>query len=119
MPTLAPIFANNDFALKAKLKDIDEVTGIVSPLLTGTVTAFLATSSLPTATAADPTLSVTATTQGGGIRLVFFDATILLPSLLDGLFAATPPYCIIVYPSGIRAVVACAYQASRTADVSA
>jgi hypothetical protein len=42
MPTLAPIFANNDFALKAKLKDIDEVTGIVSPLLTGTVTAFLA-----------------------------------------------------------------------------
>jgi hypothetical protein len=113
------IWPLNDFALKAKLKDIDSATGIVAPLITGTVTAFLATSNLPTATAADPTLSVTASNLGLGAWLIFFDATILLPSLLDGLFAATPPYCIIVYPSGIRAVVACAYQASRAADVSA
>jgi hypothetical protein len=119
MPTLAPIFANNDFALKAKLKDIDEVTGIVSPLLTGTVTAFLATSSLPTATAADPTLSVTATTQGGGIWNILFDSLTLSSTLLDSLFASTPPYCIIVYLGGIRVAVECSYQASRVVDVSA
>jgi hypothetical protein len=113
------IWPLNDFALKAKLKDIDSATGIVAPLITGTVTAFLATSNLPTATAADPTLSVTASNLGLGAWLIFFDATILLPSLLDGLFAATPPYCIIVYPSGIRVAVECSYQASRVVDVSA
>jgi hypothetical protein len=112
------IWPLNDFALKAKLKDIDPATGVVAPLLTGTVTAFLATSNLPTATAADPTLSVTAANLGAGAWLVFFDATVLLPSLLDSLFAATPPYCIIVYPSGLRVAVACATPGTRTADVA-
>jgi hypothetical protein len=117
MATTLQLFPLNDFAVKAKLKTMDPATGEVGPLLAGTVTGFLATSNGATATAADPSLSVSAVHTGDGIWLVSFDAAALTPTLLDGLFASTPPYLIVQQPGGIRVAAPVTYAASRPATV--
>src|SRR5690348_629197 len=113
--TLSPL---NDFAVKAKLKQIDPATGDVGPLTTGTVTAFLATSNSATATAADPSLSVDADHLGDGVWLVSFDGAVLTPELLDPLFGATLPYLIIEQDGNVRVYAPVTYSASRPAIVT-
>lgn len=112
--TLYPL---NDFSVKVKLREINPTTGVVSPLTTGTVTAFLATSDAPTAGAADPALEMTPTHLGGGVWLIFFDATVLTAALLATHFAATPPVLVVVQPGGIRTANAISYAAARPALV--
>lgn len=112
--TLSPL---NDFAAKVKLKQVDSATGAVSPLTTGTVTAFFATSILPTATAAHASLSTSATHIGDGVWLVLFDAAILTPALLDGLFTSTPPVLIAQQVGGMRVWAPVTYLAARPATV--
>lgn len=108
--TLYPL---NDFAKYVKLRDISSVTGIVSPLTTGTVTAFLSTGNTPSATAADPSLSMPAVHQSAGKWLVFFDASVLTDALLQTHFANTPPYLIIEYANGFRVYFTGEYSETR------
>lgn len=109
------LYPLNDLGFFAKLKDIHPTTGVVTPLTTGTVTCFLSVGKTSTSTAADPSLSVTAAHIADGKWLIFFDATILTYALLNGLFASTPPYLIIQYPSGFRVYVPLTYVAERPA----
>lgn len=113
--TLYPL---NDFAKFLRPKDIDSATGEVAPLTTGIVTAFLATAFGPTATAAHASLSVPAIHLTNGKWLVFIDASVLDPTLLDTLFSTTPPYLIVQYPSGFRVYYSGEYQASRPGIVA-
>lgn len=109
-PKLYPL---NDFAMKVKLWDIDTTTLVKTPVTTGAVSAFLATSDSPTALPADPTLAMNPPHINGADWAIFFDATTLLPELLETLFALTPPYLIVVSPSGVRAALQLEYVASR------
>jgi len=109
-PALYPL---NDFALIATIK-IANAVGVLEPLEAGVGTAFLATSHLPTATAADPSLVMTPTYTGaGGKWLVAFDASVLTPTLLASLFGSAQPHVIIQFPSSIRVAIPCTYQAAR------
>lgn len=112
------LYALNDFAVRTNpLRAINSLTGVVSLLTAGTVTAFLTTSSGPTAAAADPALSMTPTHIGGGVWLIFFGAAVLTPALLDLHFAASPPYLIVQQPGGIRVYAPVTYAAARPALV--
>lgn len=113
------MYPSNDLAITVTLQEIDAVTGVKGPLTTGTVTAFITTSTSPTATAADPSLSVEAThlNNPAGKWLIFFDASLLTPALLDSLFSGTPPYLIVQQANGIRAYAPMEYVASRPATL--
>lgn len=111
------LFPLNDFSVKIPLKDVDG-TGKTIPLITGTVTAFFATSNSPTATTADASLTTTATHVGGGTWLVQFDAAVLDPTLLATLFGATLPFLIVQKPSGVRVYFDVIYAASRQGTVA-
>jgi hypothetical protein len=117
MSTILSLYPLNDFAVKIILKTIDETTGAVVPLTEGTVTAFLATSNDPTATAPDPTLTTSGIHTKNGVWLALFDAAVLTPSLLDALFGSTPPYLIVQQPNGVRVYAQLTYTASRAAGV--
>lgn len=112
--TLYPL---NDFAKYVKLKDISSTTGVVTPLTTGTVTAFLSTGNTPSATAADPTLSMSAVHQSNGKWLVFFDASVLTDSLLQTNFASAAPYLILEYANGFRVYFTGEYSETRAGTV--
>lgn len=112
-PVINPL---NDFALYAKLQKINEQTGVRTALTSGSVTAFLATSDAPTATAADASLVVTPTHVADGKWLIFFDASVLQPALLETLFADTTPVLILQHEDGVRVYRTCAYAASREAQ---
>lgn len=117
--TPVPLYPSNDISFLVALYDIPGTTGVRSVLTSGTVTAFLATSNLPTATAADPTLTTTATyIAARGKWLVGFLGSALTPTLLNSLFAAVTPYCILtVNSTDIRVYVEMVYTASRPATV--
>jgi hypothetical protein len=108
-PTSYNLYPLNDFTLSVSLKDVDPTSGSVVPLTSGTVTAFLATSKTASATAADPTLSVLATSIGGGKWLIAIDAAALTPTLLDTLFASTSPFLIVQQPGNLRVFVPLTY----------
>lgn len=110
--TLWPL---NDFTVKAKLKTI--VNGVAVPLTSGTVTAFLATSSGPAATAADAALTMSPAHLGNGEWLITFDAAVLTTALLDPLFAATPPFLIVQKPGDVRAYAPVVYATARPAMI--
>jgi hypothetical protein len=112
-------YAANDFIPAVTILDVDNA-GAEVPVTTGTVTAFLATSNSPTATAADPSLSVSATYTGAdGVWLAKFDKTVMLSTLLDAKFpAGVTPYLIVENTTGVRAFVKCRYKASRPATLA-
>lgn len=116
-PLPLTLYAANDFFVKAKLTTGSPTTGDVTPLTSGTVTAFLSTTNGPSAVAADPALSMAPTHLGGGIWLIFFDAGVLTAPLLDPLFAASPPYLIVEQPGGVRVYASVTYAPSRPATV--
>lgn len=112
----------NKLAFIATLTDVDPATGDVEPLTTGAASAFLATSDLPTATAADPSLVaslVVHTANPAGDWLVVFDADDLDPTLLASLFGGVDDeaFAIVVVDDNVRAVVPLTYEATRTARV--
>lgn len=103
-----PLSPLNDFTRTVLLEDVDAVTGVITPVTTGTVTGFLATSNSPTAVAADPALSVSGVYIGGangyedGTWLLEIDAAALTPTLLDSLFASVTPYFIVSRANAVR-----------------
>ncbi len=111
------LFPSNDITLVTPLSTVDPTTQQVTPLTSGTVQAFLATSNLPTATAADASLITTCSYSAQTRKwLIPFNGAVLTPSLLDGLFAANPTacYCIVTANStDIRAVIELVYVATR------
>ena len=111
------IHALNDFAVKAKLRTMNPTTGVIGPLTSGTVTAFLSTTNTAAATAADAALSMTPTHMGDGVWLIFFDAAVLTTALLDTHFASTPPYLIVQQTGELRAYALLSYVAARPAMV--
>jgi hypothetical protein len=111
------LYPLNDLSLLVTLKDVD-VNGKIVPLTTGPVPFFLSTANGPTATAADPSLAGNAVHTQNGVWLIQFDAPVLTYSLLNGLFAATPPYLIIQQSNGIRVYVPLTYVPARPATVS-
>lgn len=113
--TLYPL---NDFAKYLRLPDINSTTGNVGYLTSGSVTAFLSTTNGPTATAADATLVMSPTYVPAKQKwLLYFDASVLTVNLLNTLFASTPPYLIVQYPSGFRVYFAGEYVAERPGTV--
>lgn len=118
MATLPDLVPLNDWAATVTLKDVGS-DGRPVPLETGTVTVFLAIANTPTATAADPSLSVAATYTGaGGKWLIQFDGATLTAALLATHFASTPPYLIIVQLGSIRTYATLTYAASRAAVIA-
>lgn len=113
MATPIPLYPLNDFIVDFQLKQVDTTTGTASAITSGSVTAFLATSSGPTATAADSTLSVACVYATSGKWIASFDAATLTAALLSTLFAAVTPYLIISKASDVRLAVQLAYSASR------
>lgn len=119
-PVLSPL---NDFACTVLLEDVDAATGLVTPVITGTVTGFLAIDNSPTATTADPSLSLSGVYIGGtngfvaGTWLFNFDATILTASLLNTLFNAATPYFIVSRVGAVRRYVTLSYSPSVAATV--
>lgn len=116
-PPPLTLFALNDFIVKTALRVVNSATGVETPLTTGTVTAFLATTYGPTAAAADPSLSVSATHTGNGVWLICFAGSVLTPTLLDPLFGASTPYLIVQQPGGIRVYAPVTYVPARPALV--
>jgi hypothetical protein len=118
------VYPLNDLPFVARLKDIDtnplsSTFGRAIDLTTGTVSAFIATSILPTATAADPSFTTTGQHIGKGKWLFVFDGSILLPAVLNTLFGSgTPPQIIIQQPGNIRSYIPnVTYLASKPALV--
>lgn len=117
----------NDFDRTIQLEQIDSVTGTRTPLTTGDVTAFLATSPAPDAAAADGTLSVAAVHVGGnpkvaaggetykpGTWLVHIDASALTVLLCTAQFANATPYLIVSVAGGVRKVGQLTYAAGSS-----
>jgi hypothetical protein len=115
-PELSPL---NDIAFLVTLYEINATTAAREKVTSGTVTAFLATTNTPTATAADPTLSVSATyISAKGRWLAAFDGSTLTAALLATHFAAATPYLIVQKSGDVRIAVELDYAATRTVTVS-
>ena len=121
MSTVIPdLFPLNDLALSVQLKSVDPTSGALSYITTGSVTGFLATSDLPTATAADASLVATCNYSGAnGKWTVTIDAALLTAALLNTLFATTTPYLIVQQTNDFRFAIQLAYSASRDIAVTA
>jgi hypothetical protein len=80
------------------------------------VAAFLAASNGPTATSADPSISVPATNlDTDGNFLVAFDGALLDAALLDSNFANAPTMLIIEQAANMRVCALVTAQPARTA----
>ena len=106
----------NDLVFVVTLKEVTSA-GQVANAVDGVVTVFLATTNLPTAIAADPSLTGTATYTGtGGRWLVQFEAAVLDPALLATLFGAGgTPYVILQRVGSARVFIELEYEAAKPA----
>src|SRR5690348_3742768 len=115
----------------ALIETVDGTTGATTPIVSGTVTAFIVASKTDSATAdktaADASLSVSATHVGVavptatqfplGTWLIVIPAS--TPTLLDGLFpAGTFPYLVVVRASECRVIEKLHYARARKATLS-
>jgi hypothetical protein len=113
LPLITPL---NDFVASVTIMDVDSA-GVETPVTTGTVTAFLATSRASDATAADPSLSVSASYSGAdGVWLIRFDAATLTLSLLESLFTPESTYLIVQLAGAVRVWKKLRYLPSRPAE---
>ena len=97
----------NDYVEYILLEDTDPETGVVGPVTSGTITGFLSTSNSSTATAIDPSLSVTGVYVGGannydaGTWMFIIDATVITAALIGGkgtiFFIVQKPGAVRVY----------------------
>lgn len=108
------LYPLNDLNLVVTLKFVD-VDGTIKPLDTGPIAFFLATTNLPTATAADPALSGNAVHLGAGSGqwLIQLDASVLTFALLDPLFATVPPVLIVQSANNVRGYATLTYAPAR------
>lgn len=111
----------NDRALLVTLYTIDTVPSSATygkpiPITTGVVTAFLSVSNLPTATTADPVLTITGQHIKKGKWLLFWDGALLTTVTLNLLTSGG--YIIVVKPNGVRVFAPFLYSASRPAQVT-
>jgi hypothetical protein len=122
-PTSYPIYPGNDKTFQVgPLSYYPAGTVTKTPLITGTMTGFLATTDGDTETAADPSLVPTCVHVTGdetGLWRVDFDDAVLDPAVTDPLFAATPTACflILIHDSGLRFVVPLVYTPARPAEL--
>lgn len=100
----------NDKILKVRLKEVADGSLTETPLTTGTVDAWLATT--PGGDAADPSLVGSAEHISNGEWRVAFDASVLDRTVLNGLFAATPTACygVVTQPGGFRTYIPLTYR---------
>jgi hypothetical protein len=109
-----PLSPLNDLSVLVTLKEVAP-NGQTINATDGEVTAFVATSKLPTATAADPALVGTVTYTGNGGRwLARVEAA--APEVLEPLFGGgTVPYLIIQRTGSTRVFVELEYETSKAA----
>lgn len=118
-----PLYPLNDFLRTLLLETVHPTTGVTTPVTTGTVTGFLATSNSPTATAADASLSVSGVYIGGandfdaGTWLFEIDAANLTAALLATHFTTATPYFIVKMDGAIRVFEKLKYVAARPATL--
>lgn len=111
----------NDKTVTFQLSVRNSSTGVLTPVSTGSVSAIIATTDAPNATAADPTLTFNAVYIGGangfadGTWMVFIDAAVLTVALLAGLPRYL--YLIAIRTGDIRTVVQLENVAARYAAV--
>lgn len=120
----------NNFWATIYIPTVSPTDGTTSGLSTGSVTAFLATSGDPDATAADATLSiacnhigVASPTDGQfptGTWLIAFPKSVLTVALLDQLFnvSGVDPYLIVEHSTTMRVETKLKYKRKRKADVA-
>lgn len=120
-PVLSPL---NDFVIRAFIERVDPVTGVVSPLVSGSLTGFLATSADPTATTADPTWSVAGVYIGGannfpdGTWQFEIDGTVLTVAACNAAFLTLQKaYFIVVKTGSIRKACTVTYKPISVATV--
>ena len=111
------IYPLNDWVHPVKLFEVEAGAITRTPLETGTVTGFLATSGSPTATAADASLVATAAHVANGWWRVSIDGTLLTASLMDTHFASTNPWLILQQTGNIRTVYELEYLPYREGTV--
>lgn len=121
---LRPLSPLNDFLRQVLLEIVDPTTGVVTAVTTGTVTGFLATSKLPTATAYDPTWSVSGVYIGGangftaGTWQFEIDAAVLTTALCDAAFTTGTPYFIVSRVNAVRVYEQLRYLQSAPAVIA-
>lgn len=112
----------NDLAFVATIRKVNGEGALVALTDDDVVdppTAFLALSSDPEVEAADATLVSTPSYTGKpGKWLVQFDGSVLVPTLLETLFAATTPWCIIQFQDDLRVAVELVYESDRVITVA-
>lgn len=112
----------NDKTVTFELSVRNSSTGVLTPVTGGSVSAIIATTDAPDATAADPSLSFNAVHIGGangfenGTWMVFIDAAVLTVALLASLPRYL--YLIAIRTGDIRAVTRLENVAARYAEVS-
>ena len=88
MAATKTISPGNDYEDFILLEETDATTGVVGPVTSGTITGFLSKSNSSTATAIDPTLSVSGVYVGGangydaGTWMFIIDATAITSDLI-------------------------------------
>lgn len=121
-----PLSPLNDFDRTVLIEEVNS-SGVVVPVTDtsgGAIVGFLATSKDPTASAADPTLSVNGVYIGGangydaGTWLFQIDASVLTPSLLDSKFGSVTPYFLVQRTNGKRRYEKLKYTPSWAADLA-
>lgn len=116
-----------DFSRTFVLEQYDPTLAAYTPVITGPVTCYLAAAS-DAVTAADPSLTGTATYIGGvgtpaapaGTWFFGLDASVLTFALLDSLYnnTTTKPWFVVLKPSGVRAVEPLKYTRVKTAVIA-
>jgi len=112
----------NDKTITFELNLRNATTGVLEPVVAGTVTAIIATTDAPDATEAHATFVFTAVYIGGangfavGTWMVFIDGAVLTVAILAAL--ASKLYLIARKTGDIRAVVELENVAARYAQVS-
>lgn len=122
--TISP---KNDRSIIVRLSTIPS-TGTLTPITSGAITGFLATSPDPDATAAHPSLEASLGYVGGNSDgnggtyeldawLWQIDASVLTTALLDPLFLKTKPWLIVVKDNDKRIVIPARYVRDERAVV--
>lgn len=121
-PIVSPL---NDFGIIINAQMRDATTGVLGPVTTGSMTGFLAKSSLGDAAAYDASWSVSGVYVGasGGDLVAgdwFFsiDAAALTVALCRAAFASATPYFIAQRTSGFRRYVKCKFVDGDKADAA-
>lgn len=106
------ISSQNPFKIKVKFKSSTAGSTVTTFQTTGTASAFLATSGVSDATAADASLIATCGYDSANAPWwdIYFPATVLTQSLMDTHFAEAECWCIVKHSNGTREVIQLDYE---------